>query len=98
MPKTDYPRVIEEDLRELEKLEKRHRYSHLLHRVKMLRLLESEECSNLGEAAEALGYSRRRCQRWFIAHRREGSEELLVSRVHERGLKESWSPKRRSRS
>jgi hypothetical protein len=36
MPKTDYPRVIEEDLRELEKLEKRHRYSHLFHRVRML--------------------------------------------------------------
>ena len=85
MLKTDYPRVIEEDLRELEKLEKRHRYSHLFHRVKMLRLLKSEECSSLGEAAEALGYSRRQCQRWFITYRQEGLEELLVSRVHERG-------------
>lgn len=85
MPKTDYPQVIEEDLQELEKLEKRHRYSHRFHRVKMLRLLKSGECSNLGEAAEALGYSRRQCQRWFIAYRREGLEELLVSRVHERG-------------
>jgi transposase len=88
MPKTDYPRVIEEDLRELEKLEKRHRYSHLSHRVKMLRLLKSEECSSLGEAAKELGYSRRQCQRWFIAYRREGLEELLVSRVGQRGPKE----------
>jgi transposase len=85
MPNIDYPRVIEEDPEELEKLEKRHRYGHLFHRVKMLRLLKSEECSNLGEAAEALGYSRRQCQRWFITYRREGLKELLVSRVHERG-------------
>jgi hypothetical protein len=85
MPKIDYPRVIEDDPRELDKLEKRHRYSHLFHRVKMLRLLKSEECSNLGEAAEALGYSPPQCQRWFITYRREGLEELLVSRVGERG-------------
>src|SRR3990170_2322967 len=85
MPNIDYPRVIEEDPKELEQLEKRHRYTHLFHRVKMLRLLKSEECSNLGEAAEALGYSRRQCQRWFITYREEGLEELLVSRVGERG-------------
>ena len=85
MPNIDYPRVIEEDLQELEKPEKRHRYSHLFHRVKMLRLLKSEECLNLGEAAEALGYSRRQCQGWFITYREEGLEELLVSRVGERG-------------
>ena len=86
MPNIDYPRVIEEDTEVLEKLEKRPRYTHLFHRVKMLRLLKkSEECSTLGEAAEALGYSRRQCQRWFIAYREEGLEELLVSRVGERG-------------
>lgn len=39
MPNIDYPRVIEEDPKELEK---RHRYTHLFHRVKMLRLLKSE--------------------------------------------------------
>ncbi len=52
MPQIDYPRVIAEDQEELKKLEKRHRYSHLFHRVKMLRLLKSGECSNLGEAAK----------------------------------------------
>jgi transposase len=88
MPKIDYPRVIKEDQEELEKLEKRHRYSHLFHRVKMLRLLKSGECSNLGEAAEASGYSWRQCQRWFATYRKGGLEELLVSRVHERGPKE----------
>ena len=89
MPHIDYPRIIKESEEELEKLEKRHRYSHLFHRVRMLRLLKSAECSNLGEAAEALGLQpRRQCQRWFIAYRQEGLEELLVSRVHERGPQE----------
>lgn len=85
MPQIDYPRVIAEDQEELKKLEKRHRYSHLFHRVKMLRLRKSGEGSNLGEAAKALGYSRRQCQRWFLTYRQEGLEELLVSRVGERG-------------
>jgi hypothetical protein len=52
MPQIDYPRVIVEDQEELKKLEKRHRYSHLFHRVRMLRLLKSRECSNLGDAAK----------------------------------------------
>jgi transposase len=51
----------------------------------MLRLLKSGGCSNLGEAAKALGYSRRQCQRWFLTYKQEGLEKLLVSRVHERG-------------
>jgi hypothetical protein len=54
MPKILYPQVIEEDPRELEKLEKHHRYTHLFQRVRMLRLLKSGECSNLPEAADAL--------------------------------------------
>jgi hypothetical protein len=65
MPKIHYSRVIEEDPKELKELEKHHRYSHLFQRVGMLRLLKSEECRNLGEAAQALGYSWRQCQRWF---------------------------------
>ena len=54
----------------------------------MLGLLKSGVCSNLGEAARTLGYSRRQCQRWFITYRQEGLEELLVSRVGERGRRE----------
>jgi transposase len=88
MPKINYPQVIEEEPQELEKLEKRHRYSHLFHRVRMLRLLKSKECRNLGEAARALGYSWRQCQRWFATYKQGGVEELLVSRVDERGPKE----------
>jgi transposase len=88
MPNINYPEVIQESQRELQTLEKRHRYSHLFHRIRMLRLLKSEECRNLGEAAEALGYSWRQCQRWFASYRRGGLDELLVSRVQERGPKE----------
>ena len=54
-----------------------HRYTHLFQRVRMLRLLKSGECYNLGEAADALGYSWRQCQRWFASCRQGVS--FLVS-------------------
>ena len=92
MPKILYSQVIEEDPRELQELEKRHRYTHLFQRVRMLRLLKSEECRKLGEAAEALGYSWRQCQRWFASYRKGGLEELLRSRVSERGRQELVTP------
>ena len=57
MPKILYAQVIKEDPHELEKLEKYHRYTHLCQRVRMLRLLKSGACRNLGEATDALGYS-----------------------------------------
>lgn len=88
MPHIDYPRVINESEEELQNLEKRHRYSHLFHRVKMLRLLKSARCANLGEAADALGYSWRQCQRWFKTYTEGGLGGLLVSRVNERGGRE----------
>ena len=92
MPKIHYPQVITEDPQELKELEKQHRYSHLFQRVRMLRLLQSEACSNLGEAARALGYSWRQCQRWFASYREGGLEELLKSRVGERGRQELVTP------
>jgi transposase len=85
MPKIHYSRLIEEDPQRLKELEKYHRYTHLFQRVRTLRLLKSEECTNLGEAAEALGYSFRQCQRWFRSYQEGGLEELLKSRVSERG-------------
>ncbi|MDQ3521786.1 MAG: winged helix-turn-helix domain-containing protein [Gemmatimonadota bacterium] len=88
MPHIDYPHLIEESEERLEKLEKRHRYTHLFHRVRMLGLLKSGECSTLGRAVEALGYSRRQGQRWLSAYKEGGMEELLTSRVDERGRAE----------
>jgi transposase len=87
-----YSQAITEDLDDLKELEKYHRYSHLFQRVRMLRLLKSEECSNLGEAARALGYSWRQCQRWFAFYQKGAIEELLRSRVHERGRQELLTP------
>ena len=58
----------------------------------MLGLLKSQECRNLGEAAEVLGYSWRQCQRWFASYREGGLEELLKSRVSERGRQELVTP------
>jgi hypothetical protein len=52
LPKILYSQAIEEGPRELKELEKHHRYTHLFQRVRMLRLLKSEECRNLGEAAQ----------------------------------------------
>jgi transposase len=92
MAKILYPQVITEDLDDLKELEKYHRYSHLFQRVRMLRLLKSEECSNLGEAARALGYSWRQCQRWLASYQKGGIEELLTSRVDERGRQELVTP------
>jgi transposase len=88
MPKIHYSRVIEEDPERLKELEKYHRYTHLFQRLRMLRLLKSEECCNLGEAARALGYSWRQCQRWFASYRKDGLGGLLQSRVGERGRQE----------
>ncbi len=88
MPHIDYPQLIEESEEELQKLEKHHRYTHLFHRVRMLVLLKSGECSTVGEAVGALGYSRRQGQRWLSAYKEGGMEELLTSRVEERGRAE----------
>ncbi len=92
MAKILYPQAIMESTQELKDIEKYHRYSHLFQRVRMLRLLRSEECSNLGEAADALGYSWRQCQRWFASYQKGGIEELLKSRVSERGRQELVTP------
>src|SRR5215213_2945409 len=88
MPKIHYSQVIEEDAQELKELERYHRYTHLFQRVRMLRLLKTEECTNLGEAARALGYSWGQCHRWFASYKKGGLQELLKSRVSERGRQE----------
>src|SRR5918999_3528149 len=92
MAKILYPQVITEELDDLKELERYHRYTHLFQRLRLLRLLKSEQCSNLAEAARALGYSWRQCQRWFASYQEGGIEELLKSRVHERGRQELVTP------
>jgi hypothetical protein len=60
MPKIHYSRVIKEDPKELKELEKYHRYSHLFQRVRMLRLLKSEECPRVCLMNQEAGSARRR--------------------------------------
>src|SRR5215217_7933688 len=83
MPKIHYSQVIEEDAQELKELERYHRYTHLFQRVRMLRLLKTEECTNLGEAARALGYSWGQCHRWFASYKKGGLQELLTPEAFE---------------
>lgn len=92
----DYGKLIKESDEALRKLEKRHRYSHLMQRVRMLRLLKTGECRSLTEAAAALGYSRRQCQRWLDSYRAGGLAALLENRIAQRGRREwvdaeAWS-------
>lgn len=84
----NYQAFIQESDQELLELEKRHRYSHLHQRVKMLRLLKSGRCGSLGAAAEELNYSFRQCHRWLNSYRSGGMVELLENRVSERGRRE----------
>jgi hypothetical protein len=91
MAKILYPQAITEDLDDLKELEKYNCYSHLFQRVRMLRLLKYEECSDLGEAARALGYSWRQCQRWFASYQKGGIEELLQQRSKALTRLRSWT-------
>lgn len=83
-----YKKLIEESEAELLKLEKHHRFSHLMQRVKMLRLLKTGQCQSLSQVAKALDYSRRQCQRWFDSYRSGGLAALLENRIAERGQRE----------
>ena len=91
MAKILYTQAITEDLDDLKELEKYNCYSHLFQRVRMLRLLKYEECSDLGEAARALGYSWRQCQRWFASYQKGGIEELLQQRSKALTRLRSWT-------
>ncbi len=83
-----YQELIQESEEELLGLEKKHRYSHLTQRVKMLRLLKSGRCRSLGAAAKELNYSFRQCHRWLTTYRSGGLGELLENNVSERGRRE----------
>jgi transposase len=84
----DYPSLIRESEQELLALEKRHRYTHLVQRLKMLRRLKSGRCTNMGQVAKELDYSLRQCQRWFNSYRWGGLAELLDNNIAKRGRRE----------
>ena len=84
----NYQKVIKESEKSLVKLEKQHRYSHLMQRVRMLGLLKSGRCQSIAQVAKELGYSWRHCQRWLSCYRAEGLAGLLESHVEQRGGQE----------
>jgi transposase len=81
----DYCNLIRETEENLLELEKKHRSTHLSHRLRMLRLLKSGTSKSIQQAADVVGYSWRQCQRWITTYRKEGLSALLIDRTHERG-------------
>ena len=81
----NYQKVIKESEKSLVKLEKQHRYSHLMQRVRMLGLLKSGKCQSISQVAEELNYRWRHCRRWLRSYRTEGLAGLLENPIHKRG-------------
>ena len=81
----NYQNLIRESEEDLLDLKKKHRSTHLSHRLRMLRLLKSETSKSIQQAADMLGYSWRQCQRWITTYRQEGLDALLIDRTRKRG-------------
>jgi transposase len=81
----DYQNLIRETEEDLLKLQKKHRSTHLSHRLRMLRLLKSGTSQSIKQAADMLGYSWRQCQRWITTYKKEGLSTLLIDQTHKRG-------------
>lgn len=91
----DYTDEIEEPVEELRALEKRRCDERsVADRLKMLRLLKSEQCRSRRQAAEVLGYSERQLGRWFETYRSEGLDGLTAVSApggrEERVTPEAW--------
>lgn len=91
----DYTDEIEESPEELRALEKRRSAERsVADRLKMLRLLKSEQCRSRRQAAEVLGYSERQLGRWFDTYRTEGLDGLASVEApggrSERVTPEAW--------
>ena len=73
----NYPRLIQESVEDLNELEQSMRGHRLVERVRMLRLLKSEQVYTAIECAELFGYSERQVLRWWDCYRTRGLEGLL---------------------
>jgi transposase len=71
-----YGQAIGESEEELSQAEQRARGQRMLDRVRMLRLLKSEQVSSLEACAVVLGYSPRQLRRWWQLYRLEGLSRL----------------------
>ncbi len=94
--RVNYPELIKENPEELHTLERKHRQSHIGRRLQLLRLLKSEECRSVREAADILGYSLRQCLRWLKQYRQEGLVGVMHNGIaqggnrYERMTPEAW--------
>ncbi len=75
--RTDYPRVIAEDLPTWRQTERRVRGRPTAVRVQALRLLKSGVARSLDACAALVGHSPRQVARWWALYRREGLDGLL---------------------
>ncbi len=75
--RTDYPRVIAEDLTTLLRTERRVRGRPTAVRVQALRLLKSGVAQSLDGCAALVGHSPRQVARWWALYRRAGLDGLL---------------------
>jgi transposase len=75
--RTDYPRVIAEDLTTLRQRERQLRGRPTAVRVQALRLLKSGVAHSLDACAALVGHSPRQVARWWARYRREGLDGLL---------------------
>lgn len=73
----DYEKVIKESASELATLEAKHRNSVIGTRLRLLRLLKTNEATSVEQAARLVHYSRRQAQRWLGRYYQAGLAALL---------------------
>ena len=89
-----YPLLIQEDVAQLQAMEKAARDKTRTDRVRLLRFLKEGRVAGVSQAAEVLGYSVRTAQRWWQCYREGGLAGLLTPPrppgMPERITPESW--------
>ena len=86
-----YPLLIQEDIAQLQAVEKAVRDTTRADRVRMLRFLKEGRIAGVSQVAEVLGYSVRTVQRWWQCYREDGLAGLLAP-AQRRGLAERITP------
>lgn len=84
-------KAIRESEEELSQVEHHTRGQRFLDRVRMLRLLKSEQVKSLEACAVLLSYSPRQLRRWWQLYRREGLQKLTQPAVYA-GKRSQLSP------
>ena len=81
----DYKQVISEEVKDLQKLERRQKEARLRDRVRFIRYLKEGKATSQPQAGEMVGLKRRRSQQLWQQYRQEGLAALLTT--HYKG---SW--------